>query len=177
MQYELLSNLMSLSINRPGICGIYFIPYNDSTKFLEYTEILSRVNVALNGYPIAFSDVQPLPGKEYFKIESKNIYYEFIEKPKSANAGEYFDILLNLKIFGINEITLKTLRSMHRKEFYVIIKEAIGQYTFIGNYDSGANCLFERSSGRTKSSDANDATIKFVWETEEPCFRLSDMPL
>ena len=176
MLYELINHINYISQSaKPGIFEVLFIPYNDVQKLPDYRLLFTRHLPALLHYIVSYSDVQPTPGKAYFNIKTKNYFSEFIEKQKSSNAGEFFEVQLSLKLINIDEDTLQKLRSMHRKQFYVIIKERIDEYTLIGNSDSGADFSFERSSGKLKSSDSNEAIVKFNWQTEEPCFRIPNV--
>lgn len=150
------ASLGEAPVKSPGLCTISLFKHED---VLTWPEIDPQTGMLASG-------IELKPGKLLYLLDAIDPTKSFSETEKQAFAGNYMDILVKGNLRGSNAAHILTVGTMKQHEWGIIAKDKNGVTRLIGNQDSGADFLYDYTSGN--GSESRKTELTFKWQHPEP---------
>ena len=117
---------------KAGICSIYIAPKEWITNLPDPLFATGIITTA----PTFEED------RAWLQLELTEPSYEYDEKPKTAKAGPFFDIVAEGVINDITPALQQTLETYRYHQFMALVKDRQGQYKIVGTPTEGMELAY-----------------------------------
>lgn len=147
-------------VKTPGICAIKIFRQEDVVKWPE-------INPATG---IISSNIQLKAGAYLYFIEAVDQARAFEEGQKSGPGGLYFEMEVRGVLRGSNAANILSLGTMIHHQWGIIVEDRNGVARLIGNQDTGAELMYEYTSGDLSNSRKTSLSFKWIHPAPAPVY-------
>lgn len=165
--YYPVASLTNGPVKSPGVCTIQLFKIEDVDVWPSIDPLTGIISSAIT----------LKAGKFIYVIDAINPSKSFSENQKDSTAGDYFDILVKGSLRGSSAAQILTLGTMRNHQWGIIVPDKNGVTRLIGNEDSGADLVYDYTSGAGTDSRKTELTFKWQHPNQAPIYEADEFDI
>lgn len=148
--------LADAPVKSPGVCSLKYFKWEDVLTWPDFNPETG----------VLASSLALKPGKFIYLCEAINPSKSFLETQKGSPAGPYIENTAKGSLRGSTAAHFLTIGTMMNHQWGLLVKDKNGVTRLIGNQDSGAELVYEYTSG--SGTDSRKTELTWKWEHPQP---------
>lgn len=165
--YYPVASIAEGPVKRPGFCTLQLFKIEDVETWPSIDPQTGIIS----------STVTLKAGAFVYVIDAINPTKSFSENQKESTAGDYFDVLVKGSLRGSNAAQILTLGTMKNHQWGIIVPDKNGVTRLVGNEDSGADLIYDYTTGAGTDSRKTELTFKWQHPHQVPIYEADEFDI